>query len=139
MSSSLTTELAMNCLVRPAIAGVLASGYLYWRNGYNIIDYKGAALVAGSVLVGDMFGNVVFKRAGLQSTENAGLESSEHMVTAPLVAGGVYAGAYKMIYPWDTTTPVYKLVALAATADAVSEKLSTPSSQVMRPDAADEF
>jgi hypothetical protein len=78
MSSSLGTELTMNALVRPAIAGALATGYLYWRNGYNIIGYKTAALVTGSVFVGDMFGNVVFKRVGLQSS-NAGLKSFEHM------------------------------------------------------------
>ena len=138
MSSNIGSELTMNAVVRPAIAGVLATGYLYWRNGYNIIDYKGAALVAGSVFVGDMFGNVVFKRVGLQSN-SAGLKSFEHMITAPLVTGGVYAGAYKMIYSWDKTTPIYKLVALAATADAVSEKISTPFAHMLQPDAIDEF
>jgi hypothetical protein len=44
-----------------------------------------------------------------------------------------------MLNPLDKTTPIYKLVALAATADAVSEKLSTPFAQMMQPDAVDEF
>jgi hypothetical protein len=139
MSSGLSTELTMNSLVRPAIAGALASGFLYYRNGYKMLDYKIAGLVTGSVLVGDMFGNVVFKRVGLQATENAGLKSFEHMITAPLLSGGVFAGAYKMIYSWDKTTPIYKLVALAATADAVSEKISTPFAHMLQPDAVDEF
>lgn len=139
MSSSLSTELTMNALVRPAIAGALASGYLYYRNGYKMLDYKIAGLVTGSVLVGDMFGNVVFKRVGLQATQNAGLKSFEHMITAPLLTGGVFAASYKMIYPWDKQTPIYKLVGIAAAADAVSERLSTPLAQMMRPDAVDEF
>ena len=138
MSSNLGTELTMNGLVRPAMAGVIGAGYLYWRNGYRLFDVTNAGLIAGSVWVGDMFGNVVFKRVGLQSS-NAGLKSFEHMISAPLVAGGVFAGAYKMVYPWDKQTPIYKLVGIAAAADAVSEKLSTPFSQMMRPDAVDEF
>jgi hypothetical protein len=138
MSSNLGTELTMNALVRPAMAGALASGFLYWRNGYKMLDYKIAGLIAGSVWVGDMAGNVAFKRIGLESS-NAGLKSFEHMMSAPLVAGGVFAGAYKMVYPWDKKTPIYKLVGIAAAADAVSEKLSTPFSQMMRPDAVDEF
>ena len=138
MSSNLGTELTMNALVRPAMAGALASGFLYWRNGYEMLDYKIAGLIAGSVWVGDMVGNVAFKRIGLESS-NAGLKSFEHMISAPLVAGGVFAGAYKMVYPWDKKNPIYKLVGIAAAADAVSEKLSTPFSQMMRPDAVDEF
>ena len=137
MSSNLGTELTMNGLVRPAMAGVIGAGYLYWRNGYRLFDVTNAGLIAGSVWVGDMFGNVVFKRVGLQSS-NAGLKSFEHMISSPLIAGGVYAASFKMMNKSDRT-PIYKLVSLVAAVDVVSEKLSTPLSQMMRPDAIDEF
>ena len=137
MSSSLTTELTANGVIRPAMAGLLGAGYLYWRNGYQIFDVTNAGLMAGSVFVGNMVGNVVFKRVGLQSS-NAGLKSFEHMITAPLIAGGVYAASYKMLNKEDTT-PIYKLASLVAVVDVVSEKLSTPLSQMMQPDAIDEF
>jgi hypothetical protein len=137
MSSSLTTELTANGAIRPAMAGLLGAGYLYWRNGYQIFDVTNAGLMAGSVFVGNMFGNVVFKRIGLQSS-NTGLKSFEHMITAPLIAGGVYAASYKMLNKSDTT-PIYKLASLVAVVDVVSEKLSTPLSQMMQPDAIDEF
>ena len=130
----LTTDLSMN-LIRPAIAGTLASAYGWSRNGK--FDFKNAAAVAGSVWAADMTTNVVLKQTDAYS-RNKSVKSFEHMVAGPAISGGIYTGAFMYLYP-QANTPMLKTFMIGAVADAASERLSMPLKYALAPDTPDEF
>jgi hypothetical protein len=127
----------MNAAIRPAIAGVLAGSYLFWRTKYTNFDMRNVALVTGSVWAADMAANVAFKRGGLY-TSSAGIKSLGHMATAPALSGLLYWQGYRYMYPGDPI-PMSKLVMLGAAVDAASERLSTPLKHMLQPDLPDDF